>query len=112
MDKNGEIDMTSHYESLHHYHLQGDFRYVVLEKFLSHENELSFKENFILTAYFFINNLSIPDIKAFGLDNSDTLIEKVPLVISPAKNFKMQREYRDKRTMMLHERDARDHEHD
>ena len=112
MAKNNEIDMTSHYESLHHYHLQGDFRYVVLEKFLSHENELSFKENFILTAYFFINHLSISDTRAFGLDSSDTLIEKVPLVIAPVKNITMTREFRDKKTMMLHERDARDHEHD
>jgi KUP system potassium uptake protein len=84
MGERGEIDITSRYDSLARYNMPGDFRFVVLEKVLSHDNELSFKERFILNGYFFINRFAISDQQLFGLDTSDVALEKVPLTIKPA----------------------------
>jgi KUP system potassium uptake protein len=84
MGERGEIDITSRYDSLARYNMPGDFRFVVLEKVLSHDNELSFKERFILNGYFFINRFAISDQQLFGLDTSDVAVEKVPLTIKPA----------------------------
>ena len=84
MGERGEIDITSRYDSLARYKMPGDFRFVVLEKVLSHDNELSFKERFILNGYFFINRFAISDQQLFGLDTSDVALEKVPLTIKPA----------------------------
>jgi KUP system potassium uptake protein len=84
MGERGEIDITSRYDSLARYHMPGDFRFVVLEKVLSHDNELSFKERFILNGYFFINRFAISDQQLFGLDTSDVALEKVPLTVKPA----------------------------
>ena len=83
MGERGEIDITSRYDSLARYNMPGDFRFVVLEKVLSHDNELSFKERFILNGYFFINRFAISDQQLFGLDTSDVALEKVPLTIKP-----------------------------
>ncbi|WP_223649630.1 KUP/HAK/KT family potassium transporter [Hymenobacter psoromatis] len=84
MGKEGEIDITSRYDSLARYQMPGDFRFVVLEKVLSYDNQLSFKERFILNGYFFVNRFAISDQQLFGLDTSDVAIEKVPLTVKPA----------------------------
>ncbi|WP_442905614.1 KUP/HAK/KT family potassium transporter [Hymenobacter sp. PAMC 26628] len=41
MAARGEIDITSRYDSLARHHLPGDFRFVVLEKVLSYDNQLT-----------------------------------------------------------------------
>lgn len=91
MVKDNEIDITSKYNSLSKYHLAADFRFIIIEKFLSVENEFSLKENFILNSYFFIRKLAQTDARAFGLDTSDIMIEKIPLVVSPVTNVHLKR---------------------
>jgi KUP system potassium uptake protein len=88
--KNGEVDITSRYTSLKEKNIIGDFRFVVIEKFISNENNLTFREKFILDAYDFLKLFSLPEHRAFGLDTSSVAVEKVPLVLKPAGrlNFK------------------------
>jgi len=83
MVKKGEVDIRSRYESLNKHNVIGDFRFVVLEKFLSYENDLPFFENLIMKAYFFIKQFTTSEDKWFGLDSSAVKVEKVPLVIRP-----------------------------
>jgi len=91
MVKNREVDITSRYESLNKNNVMGDFRFVVMEKFLSNENELPFYEKLILKIYFFLKSISLSEEKAFGLDTSSVTVEKVPLVISPPKELNLKR---------------------
>ena len=84
MSAKGEIDITSRYDSLARHHMPGDFRFVVLEKVLSYDNQLTFKERFIMNGYFFINRFAISDQQLFGLDTSDVALEKVPLTVKPS----------------------------
>ncbi|WP_428655130.1 KUP/HAK/KT family potassium transporter [Runella sp.] len=93
MVKNKEVDITSRYESLNKQNLVGDFRFVVLEKFLSYENELPLFERIIMQAYFFIKQFTPGEDKWFGLDASAVKIEKVPLVIQPVENVLLKRRY-------------------
>jgi KUP system potassium uptake protein len=64
---------------------------VVIEKFLSNENELPFYEKVVMKIYFLLKYLSLSEEKAFGLDTSNVLIEKFPMVIAPAKELNMKR---------------------
>ena len=91
--KNGEVDVTSRYNSLREQNITGDFRFVVLKRHLSHENDLSGYEQRIMDAYFRLDSLSLSEERAFGLDTSSVTIEKVPLVISPMREFKLTRKY-------------------
>lgn len=91
MVKNGEVDIRSRYESLNRHNVIGDFRFVVLEKFLSYDNQLSFFENLIMKAYFFIKGFTPSEDKWFGLDSSAVKVEKVPLVIRPTENINLKR---------------------
>jgi KUP system potassium uptake protein len=93
MVKNKEVDVTSRYESLNKQNVIGDFRFVVLEKFLSFENELPLFEQAIMKTYFFIKGFTTSEDKWFGLDSSAVKVEKVPLIIRPADNVKLKRIY-------------------
>jgi KUP system potassium uptake protein len=89
--RNKEVDITSRYESLNRQNVIGDFRFVVLEKFLSFENDLPFREQVIMNLYFAIKSMTTTEDRWFGLDSSSVKIEKVPLVIRPVENVKLKR---------------------
>ncbi len=88
---NKEVDIISRYVSLNKQHLIGDFKFVVMEKFLSYENTLNFYTKIILNLYFFMKKMSLSEEKAFGLDTSTVVVEKVPLIVTPPGTYKFTR---------------------
>ncbi len=86
-----EMNIVSRYESLSKFKLAADFRFVIMEKFLSYNNLFSVTEGFILNSYFAIKKLAQSEAKAFGLDTSETKIEKIPLVVKPVSNINLKR---------------------
>jgi KUP system potassium uptake protein len=73
------------------YNSEPDFKFVIIEKFISVENEFAFKEGWLLNSYFGLKKLSLSDEKAFGLDKSDVKIEEYPMVYSPTLNVPLHR---------------------
>ena len=92
MVRNKEVNINSRYSSLDKRNIAGDFRFVVIQRFLSFENELSFTNDFILKVYFILKKISLPDEKEYGLDYSNVTIEKSPLILSSPKNINLIRE--------------------
>ncbi len=92
MVKRGEVDITSRYFSLAKHNITGDFRFVVLEKYLSEENNLPFLERIVMNTYFFIKKFTTPEHKWFGLETASIKVEKVPLIIRPYRNLYLERE--------------------
>jgi KUP system potassium uptake protein len=91
LKKNKELEFLSKYENLDQNDFHTDITYVVLETFLSIENELTLREGFIMDSYFAIKHLAQSDQKAFGLDNAVTITERVPLLISPRNYLPLRR---------------------
>lgn len=91
MIQRNELDITSKYESLGSYNLPADFQFVIMEKFLSYNNEFSLSEGFTLRSYFWIKSFGLSEAKAFGLDTSETRIEKIPLVVNPLSGVNLRR---------------------
>ena len=89
--KNKEVDIRSRYASLSKNNVMGDFKFVVIEKFLSYDNDLPTREKLILNIYFFMKHLSLSEAKAFGLDSSSVKIEKFPMIISQPKEYNLKR---------------------
>ncbi len=89
--RNKEVDIISRYPSLGKRQMVGDFRFVVMEKFLSLDNELPWIQKIIMDIYFFIKKFSLSDEKAFGLDTSTVTLEKVPLIVKPISGLKLKR---------------------
>jgi KUP system potassium uptake protein len=91
MVKNGEVDITSRYESLNKNNIIGDFKFVLSEKFLSNDSDLLWHEKLIMNSYFMIKKLSLSEESAFGLDSSSVKIEKFPMVLHPPENIGLTR---------------------
>jgi KUP system potassium uptake protein len=91
MVKNGEVDITSRYESLNKNNIIGDFKFVLSEKFLSNDSDLLWHEKLIMNSYFFIKKLSLSEESAFGLDSSSVKIEKFPMVLHPPEKIELTR---------------------
>ncbi|TVT42652.1 KUP/HAK/KT family potassium transporter [Hymenobacter setariae] len=89
--RNKEVDITSRYASLSKQHVVGDFRFVVLEKYLSIENDFPTMEKLVMQAYFYIRQFISSEPQYFGLDTSSVKVEKVPLVIAPVREVALTR---------------------
>lgn len=92
MVQNNEIEINSRYACEYHHgdHI-GDFRFVVIRKFLSNDNELPWFHKVILNAYFYIKSMSLTEKNEFGLDPSSFVEETFPYVLSKAAPLDMKR---------------------
>lgn len=89
---NKELKLHARANGTGRYNSEPDFKFVVIEKFLSVENEFSLREGLLLNAYFFLKRLGQSDETAFGLDKSDVTVEHIPLVYQPVTNPELKRE--------------------
>ncbi len=86
-----EVDISSRYYSLSKNNVIGDFRFIVIEKYISNENVFSFYQRMVLGCYSFLKLFALNEGKAFGLDTSLVTIEKVPLVLNPVGKIDLKR---------------------
>lgn len=78
----GEIDGRSAYTSLKSHNIPGDYKYVLIEKKMTHNAILPWYEKMVLELYQILRKLSLTEDKAFGLDNSSVKIEYYPFLIN------------------------------
>ncbi len=90
---NKEVNITSRYESLGRNNVVGDFQFIVLEKYLSQDNELPFMERIIMKLHFWLKEISLSEERGFGLDPSFVTVEKFPLIVAPISDTKLKRIY-------------------
>lgn len=88
---NKEVNITSRYESLEKSNVVGDFSFVVLEKYLSQDNDLPIWERMVMKIHFWLKEMSLSEERGFGLDTSNVIVEKFPLIVSPVTNLKLKR---------------------
>lgn len=91
MVSKGEVDITSRYESLSKNNILGDFKFVLSEKYLSNDSDLTFFEKIVMNTYFFIKKISLSEESAFGLDSSSVKIEKFPMVLHAPESICLKR---------------------
>ncbi|QYJ69014.1 KUP/HAK/KT family potassium transporter [Flavobacterium litorale] len=87
----GEVDITSRYKSLNRNNVIGDFKFIVIEKFMSYDNDLPWYERIILDIYYVLKKISLSEGRAFGLDSSAVKVEKFPIVIHPPEDIALNR---------------------
>lgn len=88
---NKELNLHIRPDGSTKYNHEPDFKFVVIEKFLSVENEFALRDGLLLNSYFFLKRLGQSDEKAFGLDKSDVVVELVPLVYHPVRQVELLR---------------------
>jgi len=85
LSNNREVELMSRYPSLQKHNITGDFRFVVLKKYLSLENDLPLFQKIIMQGYFILKRFSLSEEKAFGLDSGNVKVEQVPVILSLSK---------------------------
>jgi KUP system potassium uptake protein len=89
--QNREVNVISRYESLERNNVAGDFQFIVMEKYLSQDNELPIWERIIMKFHFWLKDISLSEERGFGLDPSNVVIEKFPLIVSPVSTVRLKR---------------------
>jgi len=93
LEQNKEVTTVSRHPALEKYNIQGDIRFVLHSSFLSYENDLPFKQNFVMRAYYFLRRwMSVNEDAAYGLDASNVVIENMPIVVREPENVVLTRE--------------------
>jgi KUP system potassium uptake protein len=90
---NKEVNIYSRYESQEKNNVIGDFQFVVMEKYLSQDNELPFVERVMMKLHFWLKELSLSEERGFGLDPSNVTVEKFPLIVAPIQVPRLKRVY-------------------
>ncbi len=88
---NKELNLHIRPDGSTKYNPEPDFKFVVIEKFLSVENEFTLRDGLLLNAYFLLKQLGQSDEKAFGLDKSDVAVEYIPLIYHQAEAPQLKR---------------------
>lgn len=88
---NKEVNILSRYESLERGKVTGDFSFVVMEKYLSQDNDLPIIEKLIMKVHFWLKEISLSEERGFGLDPSYVTVEKFPLIVAPAEGVRLKR---------------------
>ena len=86
-----EFELTSHYPSLQKNNIPGDFRFIIIHRIYNFDFGTKFREKFTMTLYNIIKNLGITDIKSYGLDTSNVMVESVPLLVKQEYKGKIKR---------------------
>lgn len=79
--RSGEISMVSQYDSLKKHSIPADFLFVNLDRIMTHDYKLPPLKAFIMGLHNAIRGFSLNDVKSLGLDTSNVIEEKVPIVI-------------------------------
>ncbi|MCE7924644.1 MAG: potassium transporter Kup [Haliscomenobacteraceae bacterium CHB4] len=89
--ENEELNVYSRYHSTSSKYPTGDFRFVLMQEFLSNENELPWPEQLIMSIYLTVKGWVSSPKNWFGLDSDSVDVEKAPLVLEPVKEVSLKR---------------------
>ncbi|MDX9811120.1 MAG: KUP/HAK/KT family potassium transporter [Bacteroidales bacterium] len=91
LEASGEVELTSSYESLRKHNIPGDFQYILIDRVMTRDYKLTSWENFTLLLHGISRLINIGDVKALGLDASNTIEEKVPIAIGQQPDRRIKR---------------------
>jgi len=91
LEKTHEISMVSHYKSLKRHSIPADFLFVNLDRVMINDYKLPGLKRFTMGMHNFIRRMGINDVKAYGLDTSNVIEEKIPIVIAREEKKRIKR---------------------
>ncbi|MFN4256283.1 MAG: KUP/HAK/KT family potassium transporter [Saprospiraceae bacterium] len=96
--ENDEISVASRYHTTSSQYPTGDFKFIIIQEFLSNENELPWFDQLVLSFYLTIKGWVSSPKNWFGLDSDSVVVEDAPLVLNPVKETGLTRVHRKRDT--------------
>jgi len=91
LSESGEIKLESGYDSLKKWSFPADFIFILIDRVMTKDYQLSYRENVTLALHNLSRLICISDVKALQLDSTNTIEEKVPIVINQPVNARIVR---------------------
>jgi KUP system potassium uptake protein len=91
LSESGEINLESSYDTLRERSFPSDFIYILIDRIILKDFQLSNSENIILGLHNISRLICISDIKALQLDATNTIEEKVSIDINQTFNGRISR---------------------
>jgi KUP system potassium uptake protein len=82
LKNSGEINLESSYDSIKKHYLPTDFRFILIDRVMSPDYEHSNLQNITLLLHRISRLLCISDVSALNLDSTNTIEEKVPIIVN------------------------------
>lgn len=92
MVQSGELHHGNRCEEQYQENPIGDFRFVVMDSFLSYEDDLPAWKNFVMKSFYNLKKLGVRTAVNFGLNRNTLVQESHPLVVSKPRELTMVRE--------------------
>ena len=83
--------MTSKYPSLRKHRILGDFRFIIIDRIQNYDFDFPPFEQFIMDVYSYLKRMGIGEVRAYGMDSSNVIVETVPLTIPKNPKFDLTR---------------------
>ena len=91
----GEIKLESSYNSIRKHSLPADFQFILIDRVMTKDYQLSSIENITLALHNISRLVCISDVKALQLDSTNTTEEKVPININQLPTKRISRMSKD-----------------
>ncbi|MBT1690517.1 KUP/HAK/KT family potassium transporter [Dawidia soli] len=88
-----EVDLSDSEELEYQQTKIGDIRFLILDSFLSFDNDMPFWKNLLVRSYFNLKAIGVKEAANFGLDESNVTIEKYPVVVTPVAPMPLERDW-------------------
>jgi len=69
----------------------GDYKFVVINSYLSFDNNLPFWKSLLIRSYYNLKSIGIKEDENYGLDTSNVVFEKYPLVFTNMQSVELKR---------------------
>jgi KUP system potassium uptake protein len=89
--ENDEANVISRYHTTRADVLTGDIKFVIINEFLSNENELPVWEQLVMNAYLNLKKITASPKSWFGLDSDSVEEEYAPIILRRVKDIKLTR---------------------
>ena len=88
LQESGELPIQHKKHSIYEKNTVGTFKFCIIHKLIPHKSELSDLDKSVLKTKYFVRRLAGSKPTWYGLDTSNVIIEKVPMMIPSQKNAK------------------------
>lgn len=89
--RTGELEYEKTEEKKYDRRDIGDYRFIVGNSYLSYDNKLSYWKNLLIKSYYNLKLVGVQEGVNYGLDESNVIYEKYPLVYEPINTYPMER---------------------
>ncbi|MGZ8557647.1 MAG: KUP/HAK/KT family potassium transporter [Chitinophagaceae bacterium] len=90
--ESGELKLEAAPDAKYSLNKTGNYTFMLGDSYLSPDNDMSKWKNILLNLYFNIKQIAVKEEENFGLEVSNILVEKYPLIVSPVGKIWLTRE--------------------